>query len=470
MPPDQAHPQRLAGLPMPDLNDWLRAATDLDAIYQSELGRSVFSDPEGFVNWAYHRLDRGASLDEIRHLIRQSPEYQAKHPGGPSPPPPSPLPPSPPPPGGGGGFVEHASSRSVRPRLSRQRMAALLPAETGPFIFPDYGTRGIRLTGPRDGVVRPIGMSYWPNVNNHAGRSELFAILSLSDTLTLFSVNKGSGQVQKLRALPFHVTGEGCYWSFREPHTIYVPQGNRLVAYDVVSSQSRDVVAASAPIRQCHSSADGRVHSFTIDGGAGVSRDGAIRVFRPRGAYDECQIDKSGRWLLIKEGDGNRIVDLDTGNEFVISNAAGAVGHSDMGWGYVIGEDDQTDPGGVFRLWTFTPNGPVNGGQMYFTDWTGMSRYVSHCNAAPAPRERHLVLFSSSHGADAPRANELVVARLDGSLECRAICPNLTDLSAPGGGEEYWRKTRANLDPPGEFACFTGNMGTDRMDAFLVQL
>ena len=63
-----------------------------------------------------------------------------------------------------------------------------------------------------------------------------------------------------------------------------------------------------------------------------------------------------------------------------------------------------------------------------------------------------------------------MVGRLDGSLQCRAVCPNLTDLSAPGGGEEYWRKTRANIDPVGQFACFSTNMGTDRMDAFLVEL
>src|SRR5688572_18105953 len=181
---------------MPDLPDWLRAATDLEEVYQSELGRSVFSDPQAFVNWAYWRLERGTSIEEIRHEIRQSPEYKEKHPTTPAPPPPSPPPA---PPGGGDGFVEHASSRVVRPRLSRQQMAAFLPAEPGPFIFPGYGTRGIRLTGPRDGFVRPIGMSYWPNVNHHAGQPDLLVILSLSDTLTLFSVAKSSGHVQKVK-------------------------------------------------------------------------------------------------------------------------------------------------------------------------------------------------------------------------------------------------------------------------------
>ena len=456
---------------MPTLDDWMRTATDLEEVYQSELGRSVFSDPEGFVFWAYHRLELGYSIEEIRQLTRQSPEYLAKHPTGPAPPPPPPPSPPSPPPGGGGGFVEHATSKVVRPRLSREQMASFLPADNGPFIFPGYGTRGIRLTGPRDGHVRPIGMSYWPNINNHAGRTELLVILSLSDRLTLFSVDKGSGRVHRVKALPFVTTGEGCYWSLCEPHTIFVPQANRLIAFDVFTEQSRDAVTAAAPIRLCHSSADGQVHSVTIDGGAGVWRNGAARMFSPQGAYDECQIDKSGRWLLIKEGEGgNRIVDLDRGGEFRIANRDGAVGHSDMGWGYMVGEDDQSDPGGVFRLWIFTPDGPVNGGPVYFTDWTGLSRYASHGNATQAQPQTQFVLISSSYDGDAPRANELVVAPLDGSLQCRVLCPNLTDLSAPGGGEEYWRKTRANLDPVGQFACFSGNTGTDRMDAFLVAL
>jgi len=119
---------------MPDLDDWLRAATDLEEVYQSELGRSVFSDPQGFVNWAYHRLDRGASIEEIRHLIRQSPEYREKHGTAPVPPPGPPPPPSVP--GGGGGFVEHASSRVVRPRLSREQIAAFLGLKIPAFSNP----------------------------------------------------------------------------------------------------------------------------------------------------------------------------------------------------------------------------------------------------------------------------------------------------------------------------------------------
>ena len=48
--------------------------------------------------------------------------------------------------------------------------------------------------------------------------------------------------------------------------------------------------------------------------------------------YDECQIDKSGRWLVIKEKTGqdsksevdNRIIDLQTNNERVHLDRNGA--------------------------------------------------------------------------------------------------------------------------------------------------
>ena len=45
-----------------------------------------------------------------------------------------------------------------------------------------------------------------------------------------------------------------------------------------------------------------------------------------------------------------------------------------------------------------------------------------------------------------------------------------TDLDEIYRSELGRRKTRANLDPVGQFACFSGNMGTDRIDAFLVEL
>ena len=55
---------------------------------------------------------------------------------------------------------------------------------------------------------------------------------------------------------------------------------------------------------------------------------------------------KSGRWLVIKEnvdgrnGEDNRIVDVATLGERTFLDEAGAAGHSDNGFGYMVSEDN----------------------------------------------------------------------------------------------------------------------------------
>src|SRR5262249_15023412 len=145
---------------------------------------------------------------------------------------------------------------------------------------------------------------------------------------TLFSYNKNTGQVRNEGPLfgpdsPYSwATGEGWYFSATQPTTLYVnlPQSPRLQRYDVVSHQlttvfdvaSRpDIFGSNRYIWQFHSSADDMVHSATLKDGATYAdlgcfayreRTGQVFYYPQKGfRYDECQIDKSGRWLVIKE-------------------------------------------------------------------------------------------------------------------------------------------------------------------------
>src|SRR5205814_611230 len=85
--------------------------------------------------------------------------------------------------------------------------------------------------------------------------------------------------------------------------------------------------------------------------------------------YDECQIDKSGRWLVIKEKTGidprsevdDRIIDLQTGNERVLLDRNGAGGHSDNGFGYMVAADNMNPQPGAVRVWRFDLD--VTGGE-----------------------------------------------------------------------------------------------------------
>lgn len=331
--------------------------------------------------------------------------------------------------------------------------------ERGPFTFPEpWNSRACRVTNADDGVVRPVGYTYWPQMNNSAGRDWAWIFLSLNDRYTLFRFDKASLNVERVKELPFDGWGEGSYFSFTEPDRLYVPRGSQLLAHDVETGITQVVFEAPGQIRQCHSSADGQVHSLTLDGLPAVHRRGEFQVFHPSDTYDECQIDKSGKWLLLKEGNYNRVYDLDTPDEetIIVTDPEGAVGHSDMGYGYMVGEEDQSNPGGVFRLWQFphTDRGPV-----YTTgSWDRTTRYVSHCNATPGDPASQSAVFSSIQ-------DDIVWAPLDGSMNRRRVAPS---LCAPS--DDYWQQPRATLDPTGAFAIWTANLGSDRLDAFVVQI
>ena len=85
--------------------------------------------------------------------------------------------------------------------------------------------------------------------------------------------------------------------------------------------------------------------------------------------YDECQIDKSGRWLVIKEKIGtdpssevdDRVIDLQSGVERDLLDRNGAGGHSDTGFGYLVASDNHNSLPGAVRLWDF--NLDLQGGE-----------------------------------------------------------------------------------------------------------
>src|SRR5690606_18178317 len=108
---------------------------------------------------------------------------------------------------------------------------------------------------------------------------------------------------------------------------------------------------ANRMVQQIHSSNDDRVHSATIKDAttyaalgcmAYETDTGKLHYFEKKGDYDECQVDKSGKWLVIKEnvdgkeGEDNRIINLATGSERLLTDSAGAGGHSDLGYGYMV--------------------------------------------------------------------------------------------------------------------------------------
>ena len=415
------------------------------------------------------------------------------------------------------GFTDSATSMGLRPTLSRAEIQAFLPAR-GPFKFPSpYSTQGIRITTAADcgnaDCVQPVGYSYWSNINNHTGSDTMLIFVGLDRRKggagpSLFSVSKSTGQTRNLGPL-FSAdsphswgTGEGWYFSATDPTMLYLNEGSRLLRYDVQSRELTTVFDASGQfgtdkyLWQLHSSNDDRVHSATLRskttyemlGCVAYSETSGKATFIPKkGSFDECQIDRSGRWLVTKEdvdgknGEDNRIIDLQTGAEQTLLDPSGAGGHSDVGFGYMLAEDNYNSAPGAVRRWNLGED--MQGGQpslvrgqgevVYRTStWSGGVGHVSYGNArSGVPIEQQTACASNASRQALPRINEIVCFKLDGSLVTQIVAPNLTDLNASGGGgDDYAKLPKGNVDITGEYFIWTANAGTNRLDAYLVRI
>jgi hypothetical protein len=372
-----------------------------------------------------------------------------------------------------GGFIEKATSKNVRARLTPSDIQALLP-QRGRFQFPaPYGTEALRISNASDcggkDCVNYVGYSYWRNMNNHVGSDTMLIFLGLSADHggpgpTLFRYNKVTDDIvnagplfDSTNSFRYH-SGEGWYFSATMPTTLYISDLTKLYRYDVVTKQltvvfdirspeAQSVVGAKRVIWQMHSSNDDRVHSATVksagyqDLGSLVFREdtGQFLYYPTPGDFDEAQIDKSGRWLVIKEQNNDRIVDIETGSETILLDQDGAGGHSDLGYGYMVAADNWYSLPNAQRRWKLDES-PLQGLLVHHgTSWkVEAPAHISHANArADLPPDRQYVVGSSANRRNKPRANEIIGFRLDSSLDVLVIAPVMTNLRARGGGDRY---------------------------------
>ena len=58
----------------------------------------------------------------------------------------------------------------------------------------------------------------------------------------------------------------------------------------------------------------------------------------------------------------------------------------------------------------------------------------------------------------------------DGSLDVLVVGQVMTDIYAAGGGDDYGKRPKGNLDVTGRYFIWTTNLGGDRLDAFIVKI
>ena len=106
------------------------------------------------------------------------------------------------------------------------------------------------------------------------------------------------------------------------------------------------------------------------------------------------------------------------------------------------------------------------------TQWSSGLGHVAHANArAGRALDQQIACSSNANRVAAPRVNEIVCYRLDGSLNALVVAPNMTDLNAAGGGaDDYSKLPKGNLNVTGEYFIWTSNAGSGRLDAFVVHV
>lgn len=310
----------------------------------------------------------------------------------------------------------------------------------------------IRVTDERDGELLNRGYSYWSQA--WIGPDGIYVFCGHTDGRPRF-FRVSNGTVERLGpSMGYGGTSEGWYWD--RDGGIYLCDGPRLRNVHPFNGTDRIVVdiTDSHPgcrLWQAHSSDDGRVHSATVqhittDGpyqslGSLAVVDGEQHFFPARGTLDESQITSDGAFLIIKEDNDNRIINLLTRETRMLRDADGAVGHSDCGEGFVIGEDDQH---GACVLWDLRQ---------------------------PLTPERRSELFKTwNMGHVSVRGNRCLLSgavwlsnvALDGSGSMPLAAHGMT-------GEGYDYQVFANLDPSGRVVAYMSN-AAGRLDLYLLPL
>lgn len=343
------------------------------------------------------------------------------------------------------------------PELPPPQPLAPVPLPPEPLTAGGGGV--IRVTDERDGDLLNRSYSYWSQCWVSDRDSSIYVFVGHADGWPrFFRLDQTTGAITRLGPMlsysyAYQGTGEG--WSWDADGWIYLCDGPLLRRVNPFTGEDLVVLDISADhpgcdLWQAHSSDDGQTHSATVrrivdEGkyphlGTVVSRRGQQEYYPAIGELDESIITSDGAFLLIQEGNDNRIITLETRETRWLRQDEGAVGHVDVGPGFVVGEDDAH---GACVLWDLRQ--PLTPGRRRTLFLTWNMGYVS-------VRAGRCLHSGDTH---------LSLVNLDGS--------GVTPLVEHGGGAAYDERVKANLSPCGRVACWVSNL-SDQMDAYLLPL
>ena len=361
-----------------------------------------------------------------------------------------------------------------------------LPPAGGTFVDPTFGTTILRATDSADCANCATAYSYWPTFNVDSTRFQVAAdggsgLLYQFDpaTLTISGRQPLFSQAAPGGGTPYQ---EDAIWSALDPDVIYAHEGPRLWKYDVAShtyTMLKDFSShfSGQYLWQMSRSLDDDVFAFARRDNTTYAYTGYFAWRRSTDSFlldqstsqlDEVQVDKDGRYLVIKTGMQGagvievRVADLQTSTIFADLTDDGpdyAPGHSDNGHGVVIGADNWMNRVTFRQLATPHQLSTTLG---FGNDWT-QDYHLSFL----ADDESHITMSLYQSGAhnDGVFHNEIIQVATDGSQSVRRLAHHRAIVNA------YEDSPRANISRDGCFVAFTSNWGgTGRRDVFIVSL
>lgn len=365
-----------------------------------------------------------------------------------------------------------------------------LPRAGGKFFDPTFGTEILRVTDEQSAVEGGTFYSYWPTFN--ADNTRLLVRTANDGTAHIYEFDPVKFTLGARKIIPASPAGypnvESAVWSGLDPDSLYVLVGTKIYAYhpskssytliadfsrefpgdffwQLSVSRSSDDVFAFARRR---TNASGG--SDYVGYGAYSRSQKKLLVNQSIQAkdMDEVQVDKSGRWLVVK-GEfktvgGMSIRDLQNGGARKILRYGPpdyAVGHSDNASGFVSGFNNYLN---TIDRRNFQNPIPITTELSLGKDWS-QGIHVSHLANNDAWMLVSFYEVAAVPNPLGPFHNEIILVKTDGSESVLRLLHHRSVYKS------YYDSPRANISQDGRFLAFTSNWGgRNRRDMFIAMI
>lgn len=365
------------------------------------------------------------------------------------------------------------------------------------IIDPTFKTTILRISDSSDGNQECLPLySYWPSVNINSTRILIICNYSGSYRNVFFNFDPNTltlSNKSQINVAP--QTGGSLYtndiiWSNIDPYTIFGHNnGNKLWSYNVndktytlIKDFSSEVVSGGG-LRQMRKSNDDNVFSFTmVDSAKQVvgyfvweksTNEILVKNFNSGHTVDEVGIDKSGKFLVVINTDGDsQTVNLETKTITQFNWGTNGWYHYDVGIGtFFTSANDGShsflirsflNPFSVLKIlpgyFGFTTKDCYHYSSLADNELWAL---ISLCNKPPGQPN------GGNDGKVNIQAfdNEIFQVATDGSNRVRRIAHHRSIHNA------YNDQPHANISSDGQFVIFGSNWGAKgRRDAFLVKI